>query len=56
LKPKVFKDTLPNLKIFEAEDFWRLLPIIISFEEVEIADSYHKILGLTRIGDYMALS
>jgi hypothetical protein len=32
-----------------------LLPIIISFEEVEIIDTYHNILGLTRIGDTMAL-
>jgi hypothetical protein len=34
----------------------RFLPIIISFEEVEITGSYHKFLGLTRIGDTMALS
>ncbi len=36
-------------------DYSRYLPIIISFEEVEIADSYHKFLGLTRSGDTMAL-
>jgi hypothetical protein len=32
------------------------LPIIISFKEVEITDTYHKFLGLTRIGNTMAVS
>jgi hypothetical protein len=43
-------DTLSNLAIFEGQKFSIFLPIIISFEEVEIADSYHKFLGLTRSG------
>jgi len=34
----------------------RLLPIIISIEEVEITDTYHNIWELTRIGDNMAVS
>jgi hypothetical protein len=65
-------DPLPESWILEAERFARFLPsilnldilnghsrflpIIISFEEVEITESYHKFLGLTRSGDNMALS
>jgi len=33
-----------------------VLLIIISSEEVAITESYHKFLGLTRIGDNMAVS
>jgi hypothetical protein len=33
-----------------------LLPIIYEIRKVKIAGSYHKILGLTRIGDTMAVS
>jgi hypothetical protein len=33
-----------------------LLPIIFNISEVKITDSYHKFLGLTRIGDTMAES
>jgi hypothetical protein len=34
----------------------KYLPIIFNISEVKIAKSYHKFLGLTRIGDNMALS
>jgi len=34
-----------------ALSFSRYLPIIISFVKLEITTSYHRFLGLTRIGD-----
>jgi hypothetical protein len=34
----------------------RYLPIIFNIREAKIAGSYHKILGLTRAGDTMAVS
>ena len=33
----------------------RFLPIISNIREVKIAESYHNVFGLTRIGDNMAL-
>jgi hypothetical protein len=32
----------------------RFLPIIFNIRKAKITDAYHKILGLTRIGDNMA--
>jgi hypothetical protein len=34
----------------------RFLPIIFNIRKAKITDAYHKILGLTRIGDNMAVS
>jgi hypothetical protein len=50
--PYVVKIVVPST----ASEKQIFLPIIISFEEVVITDTYHKFLGLTRTRDNMALS
>ena len=47
---------LPYPWKFEAENFARFLPIMFNDRKAEVTDSYHKIYGLTRIGDNMAVS
>jgi hypothetical protein len=55
-KPKIPQAFWPNLQIFEAEHFSRLLLIIFNIGKVKIRGSYHNILGLISMGDTMALS
>jgi hypothetical protein len=49
---ELFKLAFQHVGCFEPTLFSTLLAIIHNLQKTKVTDSYHKILGLTRIGHY----